>query len=91
MTLALNFFFWDWGTVPGSGSDGGSGGGGSKGGSKKDDFFPIDYDELWALREAHLRHLNDDPLKRQKELEKLARADSYAGWPDAILKPRKKR
>lgn len=85
MSLGLWFFNWSWGSTSSASAtsiDLGSGGGGSK----ADAFdYPINYEDLWAAREAYLRSLFGNPIKRQKALE------SEIDWPDPILKPRKKR
>lgn len=86
MSNALWFYFWsaDAATSSTSSTDvvvSNAGGGGSK----ADAFdYPINYDDLWAAREAYLRSLFNQPLKRQKAIEEQ-------DWPDPILKPRRKR
>ncbi|HEX7765423.1 MAG TPA: hypothetical protein VF443_01835 [Nitrospira sp.] len=107
MSLALFEFFWNWGQVstPDSGAGGGSHGGG-KGGSKGDDFSYVDWDDFWAVREAYLRSMNNDPIARGRAMTALANSPAEkiavvptlmpklpedAPYPDAILKPRRKR
>lgn len=80
MSGALWFFFWDnnptWGVSASSATAGG-------GGSKADDYYPINYEELWAIREKYLQSLFGNPEKRQKVLVE-------PDWPDAILTPRRR-
>jgi hypothetical protein len=87
MSGALHFFFWDWDGLSPTASAAaiaarGAGGGGAK--PSNDDFYPINYDELWAIREKYLQSLFASPAKRQKVL-------TEEDWPEAILKPRRPR
>ena len=91
MSGALWFYFWDnnptWGVSASAASATASVGvpsptiaGSGKG---PDEELWINYDELWAIRERYLRTLFAEPTKRQKALTE--------DWPDAVLKPRRRR
>jgi hypothetical protein len=92
MSAALWFYFWDWdGTQAAAASAAAATALSGGGGHGNDDDFPVNYDELWAIRESYLRSLYTDPLKRQKAMENHALVFDDSAWPDAILKPRRKR